>query len=287
MYHYQKNIIEPIYTSTSQFGCEFENQFALLDDAKYVIGVDGSQANNLILENIQTGKAEKFRWRRSYMNINTTLIYDEETGFLYIGDRDEHLRKYRIDKTSKTFIKVKDFGKLGIYWIKSSHRFLHFVFFGGDDHKIRVLDLSTDEFLTGNLETSIEYTFSLQVCVKSPNKIYLVVSGLNKDFSKDKIDLLDVTGLLSIDPVILQDFAPEYASNHGHTILTQKPKQDTQEDKHVSIRHQKINDILHSSTPAEDQPHNLKKTLDAPHRHKGSKSKKSSLKSNTLELIVT
>ena len=145
------------------------------------------------------------------MNINTTLIYDEETGFLYIGDRDEHLRKYRIDKTSKTFIKVKDFGELGIDWIKSSHRFLHFVFFGGDKSKIRVLNLSRGELLLGSLETSIGYICSLQVCVKSPNQIYLTVSGALADYSDNKTDLFDISGLLSYDPIMLKKLYSEYS----------------------------------------------------------------------------
>ena len=108
----------------------FENQFFVLDDAKHVIGVDPSDARNLILENIETGKAEKFRWRESSDFFITTLLYDEETGYLYTGDSDGHLQKYKMHAARKSCERVRDYGNLGISRIYSSHRFLNFLFFG-------------------------------------------------------------------------------------------------------------------------------------------------------------
>ena len=103
----------------------------------------------------------------------------------------------------------------------SSHRFLDFVFFGGIEYKIRVLDLSTGKLLPGHLETSIRVICSLQVFVKSPNEIYLAVSGLHPNYSDDKTDLFDVSGLFPNDPHIFQRLYSEYSVNKFETILPQ------------------------------------------------------------------
>ena len=202
MEHNQETNIEPINASFIKFGIQFDDQFVVLDDAKHVIGVDANDARNLILENVENKKTDKFGWGRSSLNYIATLFYDDDTGSLYTGDTNGCLYKYKLDKTSKTNNKVKAYGNLGIGEIFSSHRFLQFVFFGGDQSKIRVLDLSTGELLQGHLETSIESIRSLQLCVKSPNEIYLSVSGSDNDYSDDKTDLFDVSALFLNHPVI-------------------------------------------------------------------------------------
>jgi len=98
---------------------------------------------------------------------------------------------------------------------------LHFAFFGGNDSKIRVLDLSTCELLPGHLETSIKYIRSLQVCVKSNNQIYLAVSGCEPVYSKDKTYLFDLTNLLPNNLVIFQILNLEYLINDEETVLPQ------------------------------------------------------------------
>ena len=202
----QETSMAPIKSSSSRFLVEYENQFVLLDDAKHVIGVDASDGSKIILENIENGKADKFEWRDSCLNYFTTLVYDENTGFLYSGYDDGQLILYKLDKTSKTCKKVNDYGKLGIGSIYSFHKFMHFVFFGGTKSSIKVLDLSTGELLPGHLETSIRWIYSLQVCVKSNNQIYLTVSGDYSDYSRDMTDLFDLTDLFEVDSVFLQKY---------------------------------------------------------------------------------
>ena len=98
----QKTPLEPINASSSEFGVKYENQFIVLDDAKHVIGVDPKDARNLILENIENGKADRFRWRNSSHIYITSLVYDKKTESLYNGDGFDQLYKYRLDKTSKS-----------------------------------------------------------------------------------------------------------------------------------------------------------------------------------------
>ena len=220
MRHNQETSIEPINTSSSKFGVFYENQFVVLDDAKHVIGVDARDGRSLIIENLKNGKADKFLLSQSF-HLFKTLVYDEKTGFLYSGGIDGHLHKYKINKASKLFQRVIDYGDLRIGLVISSHRFLDFVFFGGDRGRIRVLNLLTGELLPGSLETSIWYIYSLHVCVKSHDEIYLTVSGGESDYSDDKTDLFDVSGLFLNNPVMLQKYLSENLINDGEATLFQ------------------------------------------------------------------
>ena len=206
MNHNQETSIEPIISSSNKFGVEYQNNFVVLDDSNQVIGIDPSEATQMILENIENGKAGKIRWSRFYDNYIATLVYDEKTGLLYSGDRDGDLYQYKVDTASNTFKKVRNYGNIQVNEICSSHKFLDFIFFGGYGGRIKVLDLSTGELLPGHLETSIKFVLSFQVCVKSPSQIYLAVSGEVADYSEDKTDLFDISALISNNPGILEKY---------------------------------------------------------------------------------
>ena len=128
MEHNQKISIEPLNVFTRKFGIDNQNEFIVLDDAKHVIGVDPSNGDQLLFQNVQNGKAGKFKLNQSSYNLITTLVYDRKTEFLYSGDNKGHLYKCKINTNSKSCKIVKEYGNIGINWIISSHRFLHFVF---------------------------------------------------------------------------------------------------------------------------------------------------------------
>ena len=235
MQHNKKTSIKPIFTSSSKFGVEYENQFVVLDDGKHIIRVDGSNLTKLIIENVENRKADKFGWNDSSFNYITTLVYDETTGCLYTGDCNFHLYKYKIDTTNKTCQRVKDYGDLGIDRMTSSHRFLHFVFFGGDRGRIRVLDLSTGKLLLGSLETSIWHIYSLQVCVKKIDQIYLAVSGRYPNYSDDKTDIFDVRGLFTNNQVTLQNYLSKNSMDEIDT-LEQTSTSKFQKDKTQKLK---------------------------------------------------
>ena len=152
----------------------------------------------------------------------TTLVYDEDTGFLYTGDRYGYLCKYKMDIISKVCQRVRNYGNIGIDGIYSSHRFLHFIFFGGNFGRIRVLDLSTGELLPGRLETAIKCIYSLQVCVKSHKEIYLAVFGGLPEYSGDKTDLFDMSELFLKNPFSLRKLYSKYTIDQIDTSLEQK-----------------------------------------------------------------
>ena len=196
MEHYQETPVEPIKSSTSEFGVENQNHFVVLDDSKHIIGLDADDLTKMILEDVDKGSKVEFGLSTSTHDLITSLLYDEDAGSLYIGNGDGHLRKYKLDIANQICKEVKDFGKLGIRAITSSHRFLHFVFFGGSDGKIRVLDLLRGKLLRECFMTSIKSIISLQVSVESAQKIYLAVSGNKPNYSNDKTDLFDLSDFL-------------------------------------------------------------------------------------------
>ena len=239
MEHNQEISVEPINTSSSKFGVQYENNFVVLDDGKHIIRVDAGDGRSLIIENIVNQKAEKFRYSDCSFNSITNLFYDKTTGFLYTGDYKGKLCKYKIDIICKTYKRVRNYGYIGLDKLYSSHRFLNFLFFGGSNSKIRILDLSSDDLLPGILKTSIESIYSLQVCLKSHDQIFLAVSGSGTNYSKNNTDLFDVSGLFSIHPVILQKYLSENASNHEDTLLHQRNTLKSQKKKIQKLKQER------------------------------------------------
>ena len=229
MEHNQRTHVKPTNVSSSGFRVKLENQFVVLDIAEHVFGVNVLISSLLILENIQNGLNLQFIERNSILNEFFSLVYDEEDMSLYSGDRFGHLVQHKVDTLNQTCKEVKNYGDLEIGSICSSHRFINFVFFGGDDSRIKVLDLSTGEFLPGYIQTSIKEILSLQVCVKSPKQIYLAVSGEHSDYSEDKTDLFNLSGFLKNDPVIQRKFVFEYPN--FITFFTQKSSIKSHKDK--------------------------------------------------------
>ena len=230
MEHNQETSIEPINTSLNPFGVQYENNLVVLDDGKHVVGVHSGDGNYLILENVENGSTVHFGERFNSGNLITTLLYDGKTAFLYAGDTSGRVLQYKVDTTNKTCTKVKDFGKLGIDQITSSHRFLDFVFFGGNQGKIRVLDMSTGELVPGHQNTSMSFIYSLQLCVKSNNQIRLAVSGCNIGFFGNNIDLLDLTNLFPNNFIIQKNFAQENSNNKEENTLPHPSTVKSQEE---------------------------------------------------------
>ena len=213
MQHDQETPVMLTNVSSSGFVVHFKNNFVVLDDAEHVIGVDKEDPSKLILENVENGSILDLGGLKSFDFSILILVYDEESGSMYSGDLNGHIIKHKVDTFNQIRKKVKYYGHLGIGSIYSSARFMQFVFFGGNKGKIGVLDLSTGKLIPMDIETSIKDIYSLQVCVKSCNEIYLAVSGEYPDYSQDKTDLFDLSGLLGNDPIILRKFASEYLNN--------------------------------------------------------------------------
>ena len=239
MLHNQESPVEPIKSSTSEFAVIHQNHFVVLNDVKHIIGIHPQLLTKMILENLENGAIVEVEAKKFCTDEITSFFYDEDTRSLYIGDSYGDLQKYKINTTSKTCEEVRNYFNIGIGEISSSYRFMHFVFFGGNKGKIKVLDLSTDKLLPGHLQTSIGYITSLQVYLKNLEEIYLAVSGCKPDYSNDKTDLFNMANLFQNDLLTFKKIYLEYSKKYDEIILSHRSTIDSQEEKIKNLTQQR------------------------------------------------
>ena len=189
-------MVFPFYTSSSQFGVFFENNFVFTDDGKHLIGVDAGDSTRVRVEDITTFSSFSFG---KQSNVISTLICDQDSGTLLAGDFDGHLVQCDLDLVNKKARRVRDFGDsgdLGVGSVFSSSRFMQFVFFGGTK-RLKVFDLSSKEMLPGHIETGVQSIFSVRVCAVDKSRIFLTAVGLNYKYSSNKSDLYDLSDLIT------------------------------------------------------------------------------------------
>ena len=186
-------VVRPFYTSKSQFGVRYENNFVFTDDGRHLIGVDGTDSTRVCVEDIRTGSRFGFG---NHRDVISTLIFDNDSGTLLAGDWNDHVVQYDLDLVNKTFKLVRDFGDIGVGGVRSSFRFMQYVFFGGNNYKLKVFDLASKQMLPGHIETGVGWILSLQVCALDKSRILLAVVGYNYKYSSNQSDLYDLRDLM-------------------------------------------------------------------------------------------
>ena len=187
--------VSPFYTSSGEFRVEYENSFVFSDEGKHLIGVDAGKSTQVRVEDITTGSGFSFG---KHGDVIYTLIFDEDSGSLVAGDKNEHLVQYHLDLENKKSNQIKNYGDLGIESITSSFLFNGFVFIGAQEYYVKVLNLSQRKILPGEILTGVEMISSLQVCVVDNFRIFLAVVGSDYDYSSTESDLYEVHDLLKI-----------------------------------------------------------------------------------------
>lgn len=147
------------------------------------------------------------------MEIISVITFNKEFQNLLVGDLGGEVIIYKIDMISCCYKKIKKIRKLNIGMICSLEKFNRFIFFGGDQQKIRILDLSTGKLFPGFRETAINQICSLQVCQMKNKKTFLAVSGENSNYSQGQSDLFDLSNLLPMLKIPNQDFSEQNKTN--------------------------------------------------------------------------
>ena len=186
--------VSSFYTSSSQFGAFYENNFVLSEDGRHLIGVDGTDCTRLLVEDLETGAGFHFG---KHADTVYTLVFDPDSGTLLAGDLKGRLIQYRLDLQDNQAEQTKDHGNLGIGLIYSSAKLKGLVFFGGNQHAFRVLDLSTGEMVPGQMRFCVQEIRSLQVCVLEKSRIFLAAVGRVYSYSSTRSDLYDLGDLIS------------------------------------------------------------------------------------------
>ena len=119
------------------FGVEYQNNFILSDDGRYVIGPDAGDGRRILVEDLSTGSWFGFGENEHAIQ---TLCFDQDSRTLLAGDYDGHLVEYDLDLQKGNVWGTKKHGDLGIGMISSSLSSMGHVFIGGDLNSVRVYD---------------------------------------------------------------------------------------------------------------------------------------------------
>ena len=223
--------VSPDRKSKSQFAALHENCFLLSDDGRHLIAPDASQTSRILVEDLRTGS-----WFRLGENPGAiyTLFFDWDSRTLLARDRNGHLVEYELDLKKRKGRATKKHGDLEIGGILSYSVSMGFVLFGGGSKKVRVYYLPSQKMLQGDMETSIRYVLSLQVCVVDESRVYLAVLGAMTDYSltrSDLYDLGDLLGKVSVPGGLVNDHQLLLTQKKSKTLRTQNKFIKTLEEK--------------------------------------------------------
>ena len=199
----------------NQFFVRFENGFLVLPDAKTVVGADGSDREKLIVEDITQGNLRQIG---RHGVLIYTVLFDNHTQSLLVGDYNGHVKQYK--KVNQSFTMVKDYGNVGVGVVCSSTQVGRLGIFGGNNRSLIAIDIAEQRVCPGFLKSPFWWTYSLQVCEGAGSKVYLSQGGDDPDYSSDASDFLDVTllynSLKKDSPKVPKDI------NKAHAALREK-----------------------------------------------------------------
>lgn len=137
----------PLHISNTKFRVSSENQITLINPTQ-IIGVTAHQENKLILEDFSTNETIQIDSLKTKVNA-LVFLRKNDKNILIVGDSLGFVFKYEFVSSDKQWKKVKEYENLEIGAICCSFRFLHLVFFGGDDHSVKELDLAKNLLVPG------------------------------------------------------------------------------------------------------------------------------------------
>jgi hypothetical protein len=118
-------------------------------------------------------------------------LFNKALNILWAGDYNGNIFQYVLGPGNGWKVQAKYSG-LGIGWVRCLSRFGNLLFAGGNDSQVCVINTADKEVLPIIIETAIEYIYFLQICVLTPSKTYLTVTGEFPSYSNNKTDLFDI-----------------------------------------------------------------------------------------------
>ena len=122
-----------------------------------------------------------------------SVLLDESTGSLLVGDEKGHLNQYK--QTRDSFRLVKEYKNLGVGGVCSSALLGRFGVFGGTNYYLVAVDIISQRVCDGYIKSPYKETASLRVCHSSDSQVYLSLGGSPPYYSYGP-DCLDVTQAL-------------------------------------------------------------------------------------------
>jgi hypothetical protein len=200
-----KENIKPQHRSQTSFDSFSENSFLVMKDEETIIGVQKVKKAKksdyaIVIENITNKELKSSIGSQKYKI--RTLLFDDKTQSLFVGDYKSFLTKYKKDKNTLKWKKKATTKEVRIGRIKSSLMIGHTLIIGGNKGKIRLIDPNTMEFIGEPFLTSIGVIKSLKKftipAASLHGNIYLTMTGTNFRNLENKSDVLDITKI--VDP---------------------------------------------------------------------------------------
>ena len=176
--------VEAEEETKQKFYVSCENGFEVLP-GKRVVGADGSNLKNLVIETIPSGKVQRIG---THSDLISTLLFDPYSETLLTGDGMGHVIQYQ--KKGDSFEPVRDFGYLGVGGLLSCVRAGDLAVFGGPYSSLAAISLSRRALCKGVVKVPCKSVFSLRLC--EGTRKYLSVGGSSPDYSRPVSDCLDV-----------------------------------------------------------------------------------------------
>ena len=208
------SFIKPEKVSKLLYYCFFSDVFQILNDQNTIIGCvfkchedykeyrmkiddyDSSKLQFLTRENISKDTLFNSRFGE-HSHFISNIIVNEKLNWLLTADWNGDLVKYSLSKNHCRKV-IKYFGNLNIGEIRSSCTLGNLTVFGGHNRKIILIDNYNNKIVSAPIKVAIELIYSLQFCFNHSrnDKVFLAISGGDKDYSESKSDVLDMTPII-------------------------------------------------------------------------------------------
>ena len=221
--------IMPQYQTNQKyfFNYVYKNTLIVLPETNTLVLVDPKKNKSLVLDDFTLKNHTSFG---NHTGTISNLLYDQTTQTLFAGDSKGHVIQYEKSPEDESFVLAKDYGDVGVGVVLSSTRVGEFALFTGSRGKVMAIDIKNRWRVKRSINTAFGDIMSLDVC-RMPNlKMLLSVSGRKADYSEDKSDFFDLTGLLISDPNIRKIFHLLDITKAREVIFQQHMKIRSQEE---------------------------------------------------------
>ena len=123
-------------------------------------------------------------------------IFNEKLNFLVTVEERGSIIQYDLNPGRSNLRILKEYKDFEKFHFNVGLDFGFLLALGGEDSKVRFVDLRKRCALKEVIKTSVKFIYTMEFCRMDINKVYLCVSGQYYDYSKEKTDIFDVSELI-------------------------------------------------------------------------------------------
>ena len=191
-------VVAPERVTRFDYLCIFDLSFCVLADQVSVVGVGLADKSTILRENILDASALVVTYSAN-RDEALTVAPHEKLDSLFAGSCNRE-RGQVVQYRLSTGQVIKNFGPVGIGLVVSSIRFGNLIMFGGESHKFAAIDSVKRQVAGQPVTSAVQSVYSMAICETAKGhdekRILLFVCGLGANYSNDRTDVFDITGLV-------------------------------------------------------------------------------------------